>query len=117
MPAKLLIISSKNSSQDHWLIILKSILASIGSVDIIEEQEIKKMPENYDLVVIDAGLNHDVCGTINKYTTSENTRILVIAASLNWLSARQFFKAGASDCIPKNLTEAEFRKKIDSLLR
>ncbi len=117
MKAKIVLITG--ARENGWTEIVCAATAPLGVLEIVkEERALKKMLwDDYDLVIIDASHIDDVEQLIAEVHQSRIALKLVIAlAAPRWRVARDFFRAGVADCIPKSLGATELRAILKELL-
>lgn len=77
----------------------------------------KQAKEKLGLVIVDGAYVENVAAVISGLRAAgKKTHVVVLSASPNWQQAREAFEAGASDYLPKGMTEEELLAAFDEIL-
>ncbi len=107
------------SVETQWPRVLQRALSPLGKLCIVLEEEAVQAVsrEQYDLVIIDAGVVADSVSLTTRLRTQQpKARIVVATASLTWQAARRVLQAGAADYIRKSWDEKDLCSKIQAVL-
>jgi DNA-binding NtrC family response regulator len=105
-------------TQSSWSRASQQVLAVLGKMQITSEQEAKikaSLDQPYDLVIID-DLPSAVELVSEFHQHRPTTPIIVVNSDLSWQRAREAWRAGATDVVPKPLGDAELSSSIKRLL-
>ena len=108
-----------NGLRDHyWKEVLEEALASLGTLQVVEEDAIKLVPLGaYDLIIIDATAVAHVPLLVARIRAQQpDVRVIVATASPTWTRAREAFQAGATDYVRKSFDREEILFVVQAAL-
>lgn len=107
-----------NAQSQHWHMMLREILAPLGPLEVVVEDEAVGlvMTQRFDLIVVDAAVRSVPLLVARVRAQHPWGSIVVASADPSWLRAREAFQAGASDYISKTLDRVETLASIRAVL-
>lgn len=108
-----------NGTKPYWQKLLEEALAPLGTVQAASEEEGLELIlcQSYELIIVDATTIKNVPVLVARIRAQQpNVRIVVASASPTWRRAREAFRAGATDYIPKSLNKQELLATFKNIL-
>ena len=117
-------ISISDRAETAWSTLLSQVLAPLGQLEIVSEREALEAIASHQgrlIVIVDATVIADALSLVSRLAqTYPGTPIVVATASPTWQRARDAYKAGAYDYVPKwwdpDQLRAVFQHLVDNFL-
>lgn len=108
-----------NAQSHHWHKMLREVMTSLGTLEVVEEDEAVQlvMSRRFDLIVVDAAVRNVPLLVARIRAQNPGGSVVVASADPSWLKAREAFHAGASDYIGKTLDRTETLISIRAALK
>lgn len=107
------------SRDPSWRGVLATALRPLGTLKEGKESEaIERLRDtSYQLIIVDAAVVRDAPSFVTRIREhTPDARVVIATASPTWRRARDAFRAGVVDYIPKTLDEEEIRELLERAL-